>query len=127
MSPQELFNDVITTFNSKNLSVSTFRDNCVYWNRITNSKCAIGRHLPENICEIGDKREPSTPVPKLINELIVDFGYDTLPEVLKLDPLFLSDIQKLHDNFSNWNTEGLSINGKLRAKHIAKKWELNYE
>lgn len=79
-------------------------------NKPESDGCAIGRLLePELRIEL-DKLPPSS-----INEKI----FSQLPDNIKiLGVRFLSRLQKLHDESGNWNKNGLTFVGGMRANDI---------
>lgn len=76
--------------------------------------CAIGRKLTPTLAKKLD-REGGT----------VSYIFEELPEELKaLGRGFLMHIQLLHDNYSNWDREGLSEIGERTVESIKKQFEL---
>jgi hypothetical protein len=105
--------DTIKHFNSTNRGVNTGdRYTCSYY-----AGCAIGRHLPKELCLRLDDFENSG-----INHRGI---FDLLPQELQaLGMSFLSRVQNLHDDEDNWDEKGLTTQGLEKANVIKKYFGL---
>jgi len=105
--------DTIKHFNSTNRGVNTGdRYTCSYYDG-----CAIGRHLPKELCLRLDNFEDTA----IDNEGV----FDLLPQELQaLGISFLSRVQKLHDEVDNWDENGLTTQGLEKANEIKKYFGL---
>lgn len=79
--------------------------------------CAIGCHIPENLSIPDGVNTEGWSSPKVQNLLA---GRMPLP----LDPIFMGDIQDLHDNRHNWDETGFV--GETAAEKFATKHGLTY-
>ena|SRR5437899_12894836 len=112
--------DTVKYYSEDTSRRATVRQRCRY---ITDDgrKCAIGRHLPDNLCkdlqEIADTESGS-----VSNRNI----FEKLPEDLKyLGVAFLEEMQGLHDRESEWGSQGLSKEGENTLMGIKRVYNLN--
>lgn len=114
---EELLENTINFYNTSNRAIDNYE--CVYRSK-DGKACAIGR-------EISDKTA-SNIIFASGNYLGVssDLVYDMLPKRLRnLSKSYLIDIQKLHDNHTNWSEEGLSTIGIICVERIMKKYDIS--
>jgi hypothetical protein len=119
-SQQEMFDIVVTYFNSTNRGIDDFNLYCYYLSP-TGTKCAIGIFLNDNLCEQLNIEAEGTAVnnPEIFKKL---------PSKLqKLSKNFLVDMQLLHDAPDFWNEKGITELGKEKATDIAKRYNLTYD
>ena len=106
------FLDETVAFYSEDVSRRAVEDDnvtCRY--RIDEKKCAIGRHIPDEIYHNSIEGGG-------IESLLVR---ECLPkEIIDLGISFLNHVQALHDNNFNWNEHGLSDSGELHYNAIIK-------
>lgn len=106
--------DTVKHFNSNNRGVDVINDTCSY-----TEGCAIGRHLPKELCIRfdSDPNDQCVYSPNIFNEL---------PDWMKeLTSSFLSAIQNFHDDKTCWNEKGLTEYGFDVYHSIIKDFKLN--
>ena len=116
-SKEWVLQDTINFYNINNRAEDT--RSCQY---LTNDgrKCAIGRYLKPGLEET---------VKGAICGVItfIDLYPEIIPKwMMKLDHLFLNEIQKLHDEFSFWTETGLSKNGIRKVKEICAAHKIDF-
>jgi len=105
----EFLEETIAHFNINNRGLNAKGD-CSY-----TDGCAIGRHLPKELCEYIDQLEwSSVGNPDVISLLPADMQ--------KLGTYFLVGVQALHGNPEAWDTEGLTDAGKSQAQKIRNQY-----
>ena len=114
---QELFDNTINHFNSENRCVD--KAACKY--RLNEKGCAIGREISD---KLANELDESNCGDTSVSECEI---FNKLPKRLqRMGRNFLTDIQRFHDNATDWDENGLSQSGKKNAKEIAKKFNLNF-
>jgi hypothetical protein len=114
---QELFDNTIKFFNTKNRSHGGGDSRCKY-RGANNTACAIGREIPDELAKSLDR--------SFQNAVKADSVFDKLPKRLqRMGKDFLNAIQRLHDTSYCWDETGLTPNGVIDAKNIAKDYKLN--
>jgi len=112
-TPQELLDNTINHFTSKNRSTK-FYGHCSYRGK-NGFMCAIGRELPDALAKELDRKRFSD----------VDSVFEDLPPHLqKMSLGFLKRIQWVHDGSSHFDEDGLTYSGKLIVEDICKHYEL---
>ena len=102
--------DTIKHFNSTNRGLSVGR--CSYA-----GGCAIGRHLPKELCKALDSFQPSN----VANDNI----FHKLPQELQdLSRVFLEEVQNLHDREDYWDENGITELGLARVARIKAIYKL---
>lgn len=99
---------------------------CVYLNEDTNRCCAIGRYLVSDACIVYDNDEVNN-----LSNTAIDTIFDN-DRLKKLAPKWMQDvnieyltnIQQLHDEDSNWTDIGISDRGKETVNNICFKYKL---
>jgi len=117
---QELFDNTINRFNSKNRSADDTGEGCHYWMKKKGKvrRCAIGVELTMSKAE---------EMQKLYKEEFVHGIFNFLPKRLQdMGVDFLDCIQRLHDTCHFWTKEGISEAGQDYAKEIADEYNLKY-
>lgn len=108
-----LLRDTIRHFNSENRGYSARKQCCVYSHKC-NGGCAIGRKIPQALAKRLDR---------LGSGVGDDCIFDSLPPRLRrLGQDFLKNVQTLHDEENNWDTEGLTDHGRCAAKDIRQRF-----
>ena len=111
----EFLNDTISHFNSTNRGINKTVGNCSYV-----AGCAIGRHLPKELCERFDSGDYKYTA--ILNLNI----FNQLPDNLKeLTIEFLDQIQGLHDREYYWDEKSLTNEGLEKVNIIKAKFSLN--
>lgn len=128
-----LLEDTIWAFNITNRGVTFYEDEdgnegdkeemeCVYLNKNTGNKCAIGRFIPDNDERFNDMVEENRGIDILTKkELNLLF---TIDEFKGVPVDFLKSIQDLHDVPDNWDLEGLTSKGLEEREHIVRTFGL---
>ena len=92
----------------------TETESCRYWDKFTGNKCLIGRELPEDKYDESFEGKSITYIEE--QEVCI---FDLLPvSIQELGLCFLAVCQRLHDENSYWNENGLSNKGKSKLKDI---------
>lgn len=112
MTPEEVkqnqlkvLEETVNFYNSTNRGFSQHLKGCVYFDKETNRKCAVGRLVNDD---------------EVIDKLVKNGGdaydvFDLLPkDVQVLGSMFLFRLQTLHDDAMNWTPTGLSEIGKIK-------------
>jgi hypothetical protein len=111
-----LLEDTCQHFNSTNRSTKSDTNGCYYQPQHENTQgCAIGRLIKSKKLRIlldGNQFEDTT----------VDYVFDYLPKNLQIYGMeFLLSLQKLHDDASLWNKNGLNKEGKIAKEYLITK------
>lgn len=123
MTEIELLNNTIQHYNSKNRCEK--EGWCKYSPKTLDLEgisegCAIGRFLKPEVAE-----ELDTITLCSIHEIVCTNKKSLLPDwMLKMNPIFLRDVQLLHDQDDNWTIDGLSPKGKYIVELIKDKYNL---
>lgn len=115
---QELLNSTVQHFNCNNRAVNG--SVCSYLTK-EGKRCAIGRELTKKKAQLLDSRASTGSGTGVTAEGV----FELLPKRLRdMGKHFLSDIQSLHDDRSNWNETGLSYEGKGTVRSICETYDL---
>ena len=90
-----------------NLSNRAVENGCCSYRTSDGRRCAIGLFWPEANYKFKPFWDAYRHLPKEVRQMGLDF---------------LQYMQLLHDTPSHWTAEGLSANGAVYAKQIAKKY-----
>lgn len=115
---QELLDNTVNYFNSKNRAYDRGRDACKY--RVKHGVgCAIGREISSKLArelDCGGAEGTAVNNKRVFSEL---------PKRLQnMGKAFLSRIQRLHDGEDCWNDDGISKYGLDRVSEICNNFEL---
>lgn len=89
-------------------------ESCMYWDKSTGNKCLIGRELLEDKYDESFEGKGITYIDE--QEVCI---FNLLPvSIQELGLCFLAVCQRLHDENSYWNENGLSNKGKSKLKDI---------
>jgi hypothetical protein len=114
---QQLLYNTITHFNSKNRCTLPNGIICQY--RVGTNACAIGRELDDELAEKLDGIHKNISDKEVFSQLPI--------RLQNMGAQFLRDIQRLHDDKSNWIYDGLSVFGEKRVARICEKHNLDLE
>lgn len=123
-----MLQDVITEFGANPLERRSVGENlnCYYYpkeNKPQSKGCAIGMYLSDEVA----KKIDSIGCISIVSLFYID-EYNLLPKWMrKMDLLFLSDIQELHDNKIFWGDNEISELGIKHIKTICKTYNLNFD
>lgn len=115
---EEFLLETMLFYNSENRCIS--HSGCVY--SYDGKNCAIGRKLPKDyiIKLLEEDMNSDTDVRRLFEE----FG---TPEYFKfMHPVFITNVQSLHDRSENWDDNGLTRLGLHHVKYICKEHDIDY-
>jgi len=134
MTNQEAFDGIMEWLTRENaercVSPKYHGDSCVYYNKDTGNRCAIGGHLPLDIAKTISTWEIG------IQGLLIEGGdldetvtnYDAVEKIREyyygVNDNLLDELQMLHDAKTSWTPNGLSLEGYGRAAGIAAEYGL---
>lgn len=123
MTQEEFLLDTLEYYSLDTSRRCTNKDGRCYYspkNAVTTGNgCAIGRHLPDALKEALDAASDGDGI--TVEALFTDGDYPHLhqgvPDLLKNLPVdFLYKVQRFHDGNQNWNSSGLTDDGKRWVK-----------
>jgi hypothetical protein len=106
MNCTQLLNESIEFYSNNPRGIASDGDDCVYWNRKNNTKCAVGRCM--NRASLNKYSSYGGP----INDLCYPINnFDNLlkPRYRGIPLTFWSRLQQLHDNHMFWHQKNLGL------------------
>ena len=125
MTKQEIINETVKYYDKDVGRRALGFDGCMY-NGYDGTYCAVGRcfddkwkRVDDNFTLEGNNSD--------IQTMYEENGFNSLDEMLKPKyrghkEEFWYEIQRLHDNGSNWTLEGISIQGQATVDRLLKDW-----
>ena len=125
MNKQEIINETVKYYDEDVDRRAISIHGCVY-NGYDGTYCAIGRCLEDKWKRVDDdfvlEQNESD-----IQTMYEENGFNSLDEMLKPKyrghkENFWEDLQRLHDNGSNWTYQGISSQGQATVYRLLKDW-----
>jgi len=115
----EIIEETAAFYNLNNRAIDADND-CVYFDKYSQNRCAVGRCLNPHV-DIGDYNSGYS-----ADALLLKFGYNILkPEYQITNPHFWLNLQMFHDNSLFWNEKGLTEEGLKRKNELIKQYSYN--
>jgi hypothetical protein len=129
MNCTQLLNESIEFYSHNPRGLTSDKTDCVYWNKHSNNKCAIGRCMNNvSVDKYATLQEDVEGLHSMLSSSNIDFDSILEPKYRGIPLDFWSPLQQLHDRNEYWCQTGLTREGrefvsKLRTLIKRHNWD----